>query len=68
MIRMGRIEERHHATRDRNDLKRAWGTWRRNLVLRDVEAEVMDVVADNLEGGAWQVWRVRLYVPFYSRA
>ncbi|KAJ9099155.1 hypothetical protein QFC21_004034 [Naganishia friedmannii] len=60
MIRMGRIEERHHATRDRNDLKRAWSTWRRNLVLRDVEGDVMDIVADRLESGAWQVWRLRL--------
>ncbi|KAJ9116344.1 hypothetical protein QFC22_004784 [Naganishia vaughanmartiniae] len=60
MVRMRRIEQRHHATRDRDDLERAWVTWRRNLALRDVEGEVMDVVADNLESGAWQMWRIRL--------
>lgn len=59
-VRLRRVEENYQAIHDRNDLKNALQTWKRNVRLRYATEDLQDVVADHLETGAWRVWSARL--------
>lgn len=59
-VRLRRVEENYQAIHDRNDLKNALLTWKRNVRLRYATEDLQDVVADHLETGAWQIWKARL--------
>lgn len=50
----------HQAVGDRNRLKNALATWKRNIRFRMAMEDLHDVIADHLEVGAWGLWKARL--------
>jgi hypothetical protein len=59
-VRLKTVEEKHQATIDRHSLKNALQTWKRNVRLRIATEDLLDVIADRLESGAWRTWQARL--------
>lgn len=59
-VRLRRVEETRQAVADRNRLKNALATWKRNIRLRLAMEDMRDVIADYLEVTAWRLWKARL--------